>query len=94
MPDDPSAQPGGKLDLLAPLRQGSAWRVAAVVGTLINLYGQLLVPWLNGEPSVLEAFRERALLHPGTTASSLAVAYLFPLGVSVYSAAAARRSRR
>ena len=82
------------LDMLSPLREGTAWRVAAVVGTLINVYGQLLVPWLNGEPAVLQAWRERALRHPGTTALSLAVAYLFPLGVSVYSAAAARKSRR
>ena len=72
----------------------SAWKVAAVVGTLINVYGQMLVPWLNGEPNVLAALRERALLHPGTTALSVAVAYLFPLGVSVYSAAVARNPKR
>jgi hypothetical protein len=83
-----------RLELLRPLRDGSAWRVAAVVGTLINLYGQLLVPWLNGEPNVFAALRERALRHPGTTALSVTVAYLFPLGVSIYSAAAARKSAR
>jgi len=74
-------------------RMRSAWKVAVVVGTLINVYGQVLVPWLNGEPNVFGALRERAVLHPGTTALSVAVAYLFPLGVSAYSAAAARRSR-
>ncbi len=71
----------------------SSFKVAAVVGTLINVYGQILLPWLNGEPNPLAALRERAVLHPGTTALSVAVAYFFPLGVSIYSAAVARRSR-
>lgn len=78
-------------ELLGPLRDRRAWRIALVVGTLINLYGQLLVPWLHGQPDVVSAWLDRASAHPGTTALSTALGYLFPLGVSVYSAAGARR---
>ena len=79
--------------MLGPLRDLRAWRTALVVGTLINLYGQLLVPWLDGQPDVVAAWLEKAGTHPGTTALSTVLGYLFPLGVSVYSAAGARRQR-
>jgi len=90
MPVSASAKPEERFDLLAPLREARAWRVAVVVGSLINVYGQLLVPWLNGQAHPLRAFTGRASAHPGTMGLSLLLGYLFPLGVSVYSAAAAR----
>lgn len=80
-----------KPGLLEPLRQPRSWRIAFVVGTLINLYGQLLVPWLDGGTDVLGGWLEGARSHPGTTTLSAVLGYLFPLGVSLYSAAAARR---
>lgn len=61
--------------------------LAIVVGTLINLYGQLLVPWLSGHAHPLDAWLGRVRIAPGVVVLTTVLGYLFPLVVSVVSAA-------
>ena len=69
--------------------------VAAVVGTLINAYGQLLVPWFRGAADPLLAFVAEFHARPGLTTFSIFIAYAFPFCVGIYSAVVARyRLRR
>lgn len=65
--------------------------VALIVGTVINLYGQVLVPAMRGVDRPLADFVATFERHPGVTLLSLLLAYLFPLAVGVYSSARARR---
>ena len=60
--------------------------VAIIVGTLINVYGQILVPALRGEGNPFSVFIGEFGTNPGTVMVSIAVAYLFPFCVTVYSA--------
>jgi len=77
------------------LRDRSTYVVAAVVGTLINAYGQLLVPWFRGVPDPVAAFVEEFHSRPALTLFSVFLAYAFPFCVGIYSAVAARyRLRR
>lgn len=61
--------------------------LALVVGTLINLYGQLLVPWLSNGAHPVDAWLGRARAAPGVIVLTTVLGYLFPLLVSVISAA-------
>lgn len=77
------------------LRDRGTYVVAAIVGTLINAYGQLLVPWFRGASDPLLAFMVEFEARPGVTTFSIFIAYAFPFCVGIYSAVAARyRLRR
>lgn len=77
------------------LREPSTYIVAAVVGTLINGYGQLLVPWFRGWTDPFEALDNEIGGRLWITLFSIFLAYAFPLCVGVYSAVTARyRTRR
>jgi hypothetical protein len=78
----------------ARLKAPSTYLLAAVVGTLINFYGHILVPWLKGDAEPWASFLHEIQHHPETTALSIIIAYLFPVAVSVYSAATTRHSTR
>jgi len=97
---DATPERSAELHLLWRLVRGkvqdrSTYVVAAVVGTLINAYGQLLVPWLRGASDPLLAFVAEFQARPGVTTFSIFIAYAFPLCVGIYSAVAARyRLRR
>lgn len=72
------------------LAEPSTYVVAAIVGTLINGYGQLLVPWFRGWANPFEALTGELVARPGLTLFSIFLAYAFPLCVGVYSSVATR----
>lgn len=77
------------------LRDRTTYGLAAVVGTLINAYGQLLVPWFRGSDDPVAAFMVEFEVRPGLTIFSVFLAYAFPFSVGIYSAVWARyRNRR
>ncbi len=76
------------------LRDRTTYVLAAVVGTLISAYGQLLVPWLRSNANPFAAFADEFSRTPVLTALSVFLAYAFPFCVGVYSAVAARYKNR
>ncbi len=76
------------------LRDRSTYIVAAVVGTLINAYGHLLVPWFRGAPDAFAVFASEFGIRPGLTLFSIFLAYAFPLCVGIYSSVATRYKTR
>jgi len=64
-------------------------RTALVVGTLINLYGQVLVPWLRGA-DVLGALGRSFEEAPVVALLSVALGFAFPWLVSAYAGARVR----
>jgi hypothetical protein len=72
------------------LRDASTYKVAFIVGTLINLFGQILVPFLRGRPNVADAFLTELEARPALAALSIIVAYVFPVIVQVHSAVTSR----
>jgi hypothetical protein len=72
------------------LRDRTTYSLAAVVGTLINAYGQLLVPWFRTFSDPFDLFWIEFKVHPGLTLFSVFLAYAFPFCVDVYSAVATR----
>ena len=77
------------------LRHAETCWIAAVVGTLINGYGQLLVPWIRGSDDPFAAMSAEFRAHPTLTAFTILLAYTFPMIVGVTSAVFTRyRNRR
>ncbi|MHA1548760.1 MAG: hypothetical protein ACTSYE_07495 [Alphaproteobacteria bacterium] len=77
------------------LRDSETYWIAAIVGTLINGYGQLLVPWFRGAASPFVAARDEFAVNPGLMIFSIILAYVFPLVVGVTSSVLTRyRGRR
>ena len=72
------------------LRDPSTYKVAFTVGTLINLFGQFLVPFLRGQSEVWSLFVNELQQRPLLAAGSITVAYLFPVIVQVHSAVRSR----
>ncbi len=72
------------------LREMSTYRVAFIVGTLINVYGHFIVPWFRGNPDIWGRFVGELRDNPGLAACSIAIAYLFPVVVQVHSAVSSR----
>lgn len=76
------------------LHDRTTYILAAIVGTLINLYGQLLVPWFRIDTNPFTTFAGEFEVRPGLTLFSVFLAYAFPLCVGIYSAVAARYKNR
>ncbi len=76
------------------LREATMYGVVAIVGTLINAYGNLLVPWLRGAENPFYALITEFQVRPGVTTSSIVLGYVFPLCVSVFSSVATRYKHR
>ena len=76
------------------LKDRTTYILALVVGTLINAYGQLLVPWFRGGDDPVVAFLTEFDFRPGLTVLSVFLAYAFPFCVGIYSAVAARYKNR
>ena len=75
-------------------RDQSTYIVALIVGTLINAYGQLLVPWFRGAADPFVALAAEFDLNPGLALFSIFLAYAFPLCVGVYASVATRYKGR
>ena len=76
------------------LRDRTTYWLAAIVGTLINAYGQILVPWFRSSENPFETFGDHLQQNPGLTIFSIFLAYAFPFCVGIYSAVAARYKNR
>jgi len=76
------------------LRERGIYAVAAIVGTAINAYGQLLVPWIRGVPDPLSAISAEFRNRPGLTMLSVFLAYAFPIGVGTYTSVVTRYKNR
>jgi hypothetical protein len=72
------------------LRDRTTYTLAFIVGTLINAYGQLLVPWFRGFEDPFARFASEFEIRPWLTLFSVFLAYAFPFCVGTYSAVAAR----
>jgi len=68
--------------------------LALIVGTLINIYGQLLVPWLRNGQDPFEKLADEFHSNTGMTLFSIFLAYAFPFCVGTYSAVAMRYKNR
>ena len=75
---------------LQQLRSRHTLLTAVVVGTLINLYGQVVVPLLRGVDDVLAEFSRNVTVAPLLAFLSIALGYMFPWLVSAYASASAR----
>ena len=77
------------------LHDRTTYTLAAVVGSLINGYGQLLVPWIRSNLNPFESFLIEISTRPVWTILSIFLAFAFPFCVGIYSAVASRyKSRR
>jgi hypothetical protein len=72
----------------------STYVVAAVVGTLINVYGQLLVPWLRGAADPFAVLTNEFQERPALTVFSIFLGYAFPVFVGTYASVATRYKTR
>ena len=76
------------------LHDRTTYILAAVVGSLINGYGQLLVPWLRSNLNPFEVFLTEINTRPTWTILSVFLAFAFPFCVGIYSAVASRYKNR
>lgn len=76
-------------------RRAETYWIALIVGSLINAYGQLLVPWIRGADNPFTALSEELRAHPALTLFTILLAYVFPVVVGITSAVLTRyRNRR
>jgi len=76
------------------LRQKNTYLVALIVGTAINVFGHVLVPWARGNASPAEHFLTEYATHPALVSLSILLAYGFPVMVGLYSSVATRYARK
>lgn len=81
--------------LAEKLRDRGTYTLAFFVGTLINAYGHLLVPWFRTDSNPFTRLVDEFQHRPGLTTLSIIIAYVFPLCVGTYSVVTNRyRNRR
>jgi hypothetical protein len=76
------------------LKDRGTYILALMVGTLINAYGQLLVPWFRNGNDPFSAFSEELAQRPELTLISVFLGYAFPFFVGTFSAVATRYKNR
>ena len=76
------------------LHDSETYWIAAIVGTLINGYGQLLVPWFRYEINPFKAMSDEFVARPALMIFSIILAYIFPLFVGVISSVLTRYKNR
>jgi len=79
---------------LDKLNNAETYWIAGIVGTLINGYGQLLVPWFRGADNAFKAMGEEFSARPALMIFSIFLAYAFPLFVGVISSVITRYKNR
>lgn len=72
------------------LRDRGTYVLVFIVGSIINLYGQFLLPWFRGSFDPATDFLIEFEIRPEITIISVILGYVFPLCVSIYSAVAVR----
>jgi hypothetical protein len=76
------------------LHDRTTYILAAIVGLLINAYGQLLVPWFRSGSNPFASFAAEFDARAALTLFSVFLAFAFPFCVGIYSAVAARYKNR
>jgi len=76
------------------LCDSSIYWLALIVGTVINCYGHLLVPWMRSGKDPFALLAHELEIQPGLTIFTILVTYCFPFGVALYSSVAARYKNR
>lgn len=76
------------------LHDRTTYVVALIVGTLINVYGHLLVPWIRTSENAFILFEAEFSKRPILTLISMFIAFAFPFCVGIYSAVSARYKNR
>jgi len=76
------------------LKDRGTYILALIVGTLINAYGQLLVPWFRNGLNPFEELADELQRNTGLTVFSIFLAYAFPFFVGTYSAVTTRYKNR
>ncbi len=76
------------------LRDRSTYVVALVVGTIINLYGQFLLPWFRGSFDPPTDFLIEFEIRPEIIVFSVFLGFAFPFCIGLYSAVTARWKNR
>ena len=77
--------------IIDKLHDRTTYVLAAIVGLLINGYGQLLVPWFRSGTNPFTTFMTEFDARPGLTIFSVFLAFAFPFCVGIYSAVAERK---
>ncbi len=57
--------------------------IVLITGTLINFYGQIIVPYFRGERNPIELIGQELINHPVLFSVTVIMAYIFPLCVSL-----------
>ena len=76
------------------LRDQSVYVLALIVGSIINLYGQLLLPWFRGSFDPPVDFLIEFEIRPEVTIFSVFLGFAFPFCVGIYSSVATRYKNR
>lgn len=76
------------------LQSRGTYVLAGFVGLLINLYGQLFVPWLRGAASPADVFLDELHADPAICFVGIFMGFAFPFGVGLYSAVASSYADR
>ncbi len=67
------------------LKDPSTYILASIVGTVINVYGQFLVPVLRGDANPIDTVINQYETNPYLFLTSVVIAYMFPMFVGIYS---------
>jgi hypothetical protein len=78
----------------AKLRDPSTYILAFIVGAIINLYGQILLPWFRGSFNPPSDLLIEFEIRPAITILSIFLGFLFPFCVGLYSAVTMRYNNR
>jgi len=76
------------------VNERSTYTLALIVGTLINVYGQILVPWMRGVQDPVAVLPHEFGDRPLLTSCSVVLGYFFPFCVGTYSSVATRYKNR
>jgi hypothetical protein len=80
--------------IIEKLRDRSTYILALIVGSIINLYGQFLLPWFRGSFDPPVDFLIEFEIRPEVTIFSVFLGFAFPFCVGLYSAVATRYKKR
>jgi len=76
------------------LKSVDTYVVAFVIGAIINLYGQIIVPLLRGDPAPLTTVANEYHTTPLLFIASALIAFLFPFFVGIFSSVRAEYKLR
>jgi hypothetical protein len=72
----------------------SLYWLALIVGTVINCYGHLLVPWMRSGENPFILLQNELEIRPVLTVFTILITYTFPFGVALYSSVSSRYKNR